>query len=123
MSIAEGNLITARSNYEIAEKAYWVERDRGGIVELDRTVPAEQDAWHAGQRWKCVSPEGFVAMGKWQKAKAELDAANAEVMRERGYRGCPTCPGHEASAPPPVRESMPDSRLPVERDEDAAVFP
>jgi len=122
MSIATDNLAVARSAYEIAEKSYWVERDRGGIVELDRTVPAEQDAWHAGKRWKTVTDDGRRAMGHWQKAKAELDAANADVMRERGFAGCPTCPAHEAGPPPP-REPTPDPRLPPERDEDAAVFP
>lgn len=106
MSIATDNLSVAREAYRIATDAYHRQRDAGGIVELDRTDPRDEENLRTGQRWKCVTPAGRMALGHWQKAKAELDAAAESVKREAPNFNEP----HRA---PPV----PDRRLPPERDD------
>lgn len=100
MTPAEEVLQESKRAYRFATDNYWRERESGGIIALDRSIPADDEDWKAGKRFKTTTPEAAAVMGRWQKAKAELDAAAFNA-------------GHQ-------RNSAPDRRLPPERDEDEA---
>jgi hypothetical protein len=112
----------ARARYDRATAAYMEQRRSGGITELDPLDPDESDDIAAGAKWKARNPIAATVMSAWQRCKAELDAAAANVRRERGDKSCPTC---KDRVPMGAKETVPapagytDSRLPPERDEEA----
>lgn len=112
----------ARRKYDIATAAWFKYRDLGEIALIDPGLQEESDEIAKGRKYKCTSPAASMAMGVWQRRKAELDAAANNVRRERGDLSCPTCAKDEAGVIPPAREparGVADRRLPVERDEEA----
>jgi len=112
----------ARAKYDRATAAYWQQRDSGGITALDPLDPDESDEIAAGAKFKARTPVGVTVLGVWQRCKAELDAAAANVRRDRGDKSCPTCAKDERGPALPAREpglGVADRRLPVERDEEA----
>jgi hypothetical protein len=112
----------ARVRYDRATAAYMAERRSGGITELDPLDPDESDEIAAGAKWKARTPVAATVMGFWQRCKAELDAAAANVRRDRGDKSCPTCAKDERGPALPAREpaaGVADRRLPPERDEEA----
>ena len=118
---AQEVLQAARVKYDRATASYWQQRDNGGITELDPLDPDESDDIAAGAKFKARTPAGATVLGAWQRCKAELDAAAANLRRERGDRSCPVCPGEHdglraVPADPVVAE---DRRLPPERDDEA----
>lgn len=115
------DLAGARRRHDIAVRTWHDQERAGGIRRLDPDIPAESDEIAKGCRWKAETAAGRMALGMFQKAKAELDHWAAIDARERGFRGCFTCEREENARV--TGEPKPDSRLPVERDEDAAVFP
>lgn len=111
----------ARAKYDRATAAYMVERRNGGITELDPMDPDESDDKAAGAKFKARNPVGAAVLGTWQRAKAELDHAAANVRRERGDKSCPVCKDRVPMGPKEpdaAPKAYVDSRLPVERDEE-----
>jgi hypothetical protein len=78
------------ANYEEATARWYLERDRGGIVEADR------EAREGGVRYVAVTFDGGRAMTAWQRARAELLAAVANRRAELGDRACRPCAGKAA---------------------------
>lgn len=112
----------ARAKYDRATAAYMVERRNGGITELDPMDPDESDDIAAGAKWKARNPMAATVMAAWQRCKAELDAAAANVRRDRGDKSCPVCKDRVPMGvvePAPAPKAYVDSRLPPERDEEA----
>lgn len=112
----------ARAKYDRATAAYMVERRNGGITELDPLDPDESDDIAAGAKWKARTPIAATVMSAWQRCKAELDAAAANVRRDRGDKSCPVCKDRVPMGEPPAVEApamgVADRRLPPERDEE-----
>lgn len=71
----------AKSAYEVATSNYWQQRELGGIVKADAF---EREA---GVKYKAITYDGGVALVRWQRARAELNAAmnvrRREVERRR----------------------------------------
>ncbi len=122
MSVATEVLYQVRRRYDIATAKYWEQRRNGGIRELDPDDPDESDALAAGAKFRPTTPAAAVVLGVWQRCKAELDAAAANLAREQGKTDCPVCDRAVPMGEQPA-QFEPDPRLPPERDEDAAVFP
>lgn len=121
---AAADLSAARRRYDIATRAWREQEHSGGIRRLDPDIPAESDEIAKGCRWKAETAAGRMALGMFQKAKAELDHWAAVDARERGRTDCLTCPGQEPMGVAPADDvgPMPDPRLPPERDDDAGAW-
>lgn len=105
----------AKRAYDSATRSYWAQRDSGGIVPLDMDTAEDAEESYKGVKFKCVTPAAQIVLGAWQKCKAELDAAAADIQRQAGDMECPVCPRKKGDGllPPPEQ----DSRLPPERDD------
>lgn len=68
--MAETRLQEAQRLYDLATYEWRLQRAEGGIVE-----EADEIERLKGARHRAMSPEGAVAMGRWQQRRAELAAA------------------------------------------------
>lgn len=91
MSSAQEVLADARDRYDRATQAFRSQKDLGAIVPLDRSIPEEDDEYAKGVRLRCVDGMARAVFAEWQKCKADLDAAAANLQRERGDMSCPVC--------------------------------
>lgn len=109
----------ARRKYDLATAQWLKYRDLNEIMPLDPGDKDESDEIAKGRKYKCLSPAAAMAMGVWQKRKAELDHAAANLRRERGDLSCATCDDREARAAKEMDGVVPtpDRRLPPERDD------
>lgn len=112
MNAAQEVFDRAKRVYESATASYWAQRDGGGIVPLDMSLAEDAEEHAKGVRFKCVTPAARIILGAWQKAKAELDAAQNELRRQAGDTECPVCPVRKGLWSVPDREPSPDKRLP-----------
>ena len=118
MSWAKDEQRRCRAVYEVAVSGWHRARDEGHFV-----PETDSHERFAGVRWKVLNPEGRAAMSAFQLAKSNLDHITERVQREAGDTKCPTCPekdelGRVVDKLRAIGE--PDTRLPPERDEEAA---
>jgi hypothetical protein len=117
MSFAREDLRRAQIAYDAAVRRWYAARDAGGLVQED-----DEHERAAGVRWRAVDAIGRTALGAFQLAKANLDAAASRLQREAGDESCPECdrvPRPFPGSTPDLRlvEIEQDRRLPPERDE------
>lgn len=91
MSIADENLVAARRAHDRAAQGWRIQCDLGGIRLLNAQDDVEAREIQKGRKYTADSPSGAVALGAWQKAKAELDHMAAVSQRERGDESCVVC--------------------------------
>lgn len=96
MSSAEENLREAKRLYDVAVRAYWNQREIGGIVALDPAVKAEADEIAKGCKFRPATPAGAVVLALWQRRRAEIEHAAQIAQRELGDESCGTCRHTEA---------------------------
>jgi hypothetical protein len=75
----------AQSAYDVATSNWRLQRELGGIVPLDPDDEADAFNLSLGVKWKAATPDGAIALMKWQRAFAELTAAR--VNRHNELRG------------------------------------